>query len=136
MYASTNFSWGYVSCEYLQDMTQHVDLNPPIMQQSQHITDKTVLTSNHYVQQHNLTPPPPPQQRGYHNSTPVMMRVQDSSACTPVQANYQTQMQVCCLHYFQRLVHFLILLFCALNKVAIISPLNYVVFRYMRVWNS
>lgn len=80
----------------MQDVT-HIDLNPPIMhqQQSQHVTDKTVMiTSNHYAQQHNMTPPPP-QQHHYHNTAPPLMHMQDSSACTPVQTNYQTHMQVC-----------------------------------------
>uniref|UniRef100_A0A0R3RIN6 Histone-lysine N-methyltransferase n=1 Tax=Elaeophora elaphi TaxID=1147741 RepID=A0A0R3RIN6_9BILA len=93
-----SFSSGKSDIDLLQDMTHHVDLNPPIMHQqhqSQHVTDKTVMiTPNHYTQQHNMTPPPPPQLHHYHNTAPSMMHMQDSSACTPVQASYQTHMQV------------------------------------------
>ncbi|EJW86447.1 hypothetical protein WUBG_02642, partial [Wuchereria bancrofti] len=91
-----SFSSGKSDIDLLQDMAHHVDLNPPIMhqQQSQLVTDKTVMiTSNHYAQQHNMTPPPPPQQLQYHNSSPTMMHMQDSSTCTPVQSNFQTHMQ-------------------------------------------
>ncbi|EFO17566.2 hypothetical protein LOAG_10933 [Loa loa] len=92
-----SFSSGKSDIDLLQDMTHHVDLNPPIMhqqQQSQHITDKTVMiTSNHYAQQH-IMPPQPPQQHQYHSSTPTMMHMQDSSTCTSMQANYQTHVQV------------------------------------------
>ncbi|VDP19078.1 unnamed protein product, partial [Onchocerca flexuosa] len=79
------------------DMTHHVDLNPPIMHQQQqsHVTDKAaMITPNHYAQQHNITPPPPPQQHHYHSNAPSIMHMQDPSACTPVQPNYQAHIQV------------------------------------------
>uniref|UniRef100_A0A915PES9 Histone-lysine N-methyltransferase n=1 Tax=Setaria digitata TaxID=48799 RepID=A0A915PES9_9BILA len=91
-----SFSSSKSDIDLLQDMTHHVDLNPPIMhqQQSQHVSDKTVMITSHYAQQHNITPPPPPQQRHYHSSAPSIMHMPDPSTCTPVQTNYQTHMQM------------------------------------------
>ncbi|VDK68183.1 unnamed protein product [Onchocerca ochengi] len=93
-----SFSSSKSDIDLLQDMTHHVDLNPPIMHQqhqSQHVTDKTtMITPNHYAQQHNITPPPPPQQHHYHSNAPSIMHMQDPSTCTPVQPNYQAHIQV------------------------------------------
>ncbi|VDN04319.1 unnamed protein product [Thelazia callipaeda] len=94
-----SFSSGKSDIDLLQEMTHHIDLNPPVLQRQQrlHVTDKNemrLINHNHYAQQHNSssnTPPPPPQ-HNYHNC-PTMLHISPST-CSSLQTNYQTHVQI------------------------------------------